>query len=79
MRALSPEEFLQTSVGANAQRELQLMVRSTSYHTNKSYNTQSGQGLVFVERHVNYLAKHPAVAPAVYLANLRVMTKLARS
>jgi hypothetical protein len=78
MRALTQDEFLKTSAGAHAQSELQLMVKSISYDTNASNNSQAGRGLVFVDRHLSYMAKHPDIAPSAYLSNLRVMTKKAR-
>lgn len=78
MRILSQQEFLRTPAGVDAQRELRLMVNSQSYDTNGSRNPEVGKGLTFVERHLNYMMKHPYVAPASYLANLRVMTRTSR-
>ncbi len=78
MRILSQQEFLKTPAGVDAQRELRLMVDSPSYDTKGSYASQTGMGLTFVERHLNYLMKHPYVTPAAYLANLRVMTRTSR-
>lgn len=78
MRILSPQEFLKTPAGADAQRQLRRLVSSSSYDTNGSYDPGAGRGLTFVERHLDYLMKHPHVSPTAYLSNLRIMTKTGR-
>ncbi|HEX5744381.1 MAG TPA: hypothetical protein VFX84_02945 [Candidatus Saccharimonadales bacterium] len=78
MRVPSQQEFLRTPAGVHAQRELKHMVSSRSYDTDGSLDPQIGKGQTFVERHLNYLIKHPYVAPAAYLSNLRIMTRSRR-
>jgi len=78
MRVPSRQEFLKDPVGIDAKRELQRMVSSLSYNTSGSCDPRVGKGLVFVERHLGYLIKHPYVSPQSYLTNLRVMTKVNR-
>lgn len=78
MRILSRQEFLSTPAGADAKRELQLMVKSSVYDTVGSYDLLTGRELTFVQRHINYLIKHPHVSPSAYISNLRIMTKIGR-
>ena len=78
MQIVTRKQFLETEAGALAKKELQLMVKSTTYNTHESYDVSVGRTLAFIDRHLNYLLKHPYVNPATYLSNLRVMTKLGR-
>lgn len=78
MRILSQQEYLKTPAGIHAKRELQHLVNSSYYDTEGSHDPQVGSGLTFVERHLNYLMRHPYVSTAAYLSNLRVMTKTGR-
>ena len=76
MRVLTSEEFLKTDAGTHAVSELQRMLNSSVYSTQSSYDASADCPLAFIDRHINYLAKHPYVSPVVYITNLRVMTKL---
>lgn len=78
MQALTRKEFLKTYAGAQAKGELQYMVKSSVYSTNGSYDATTGRNLAFIDRHINYLAKHPYLSPVVYIVNLKVMTKVRR-
>lgn len=78
MLIVTREQFLQTDSGALAQVELRRMVNSSAYNTRLSYDATVGRKLTFMDRHINYLVKHPAVNPIVYLSNLRVMTRIKR-
>ncbi len=78
MRILNRQEFLETSAGVHAKRELQHMVTSSSYDTGGSQDPLVGLTLTFVERHLNYLMRHPYVSTEAYLSNLRIMTKVKR-
>lgn len=78
MQVLSRQEFLLTEKGALAKKELQHMVSSSVYRTHESYDASAGRKLAFLDRHLNYLIKHPYVSPVVYLSNLKVMTRIKR-
>lgn len=78
MQLLTREQFLQTDVGTSAVKELQRMTSSADYTTIKAYDPCVGHKQSFVDRHINYLVKHPHVSPLHYLSNLRVMTKVKR-
>jgi hypothetical protein len=78
MQAQTRKQFLETEAGVSAKLELQRMSKSASYNTPVAYDVSVGRELTFIDRHIDYLTKHPYVKPATYLANLRVMTKAAR-
>ncbi len=78
MRVLSRQEFLKTSAGVHARRELRSMVISSHYDTGGSYDPNHGKGLTFMDRHLEYLMKHPYVRTEAYLSNLRIMTRAGR-
>lgn len=78
MRVPSQQEFLKTPAGAQAKRDLRHMVISQIYDTSGTYDPQKGRGQIFVQRHLEYLIKHPYVSTSAYLSNLRVMTKVKR-
>jgi hypothetical protein len=60
--------------------ELGLMVRNGSYNTTSSYIPSSvtyPEGLIpFVDRHMRYLNANPKLDAGMYLANLRLMTRI---
>jgi hypothetical protein len=78
MKFVTREQFLESEAGTHARLELQHMSNSADYDTLGMRANQRGDKENFVERHISYLVKHPDVSPAVYLANLRVMTKSKR-
>jgi hypothetical protein len=60
--------------------ELQRMVLDVSYNTTSSYIPSSVKypdGLMpFVDRHIRYLSANPKLDAWMYLANLRLMTRI---
>lgn len=78
MQVITREEYLETVAGTEARKELQDMVNSVVYDTHDVYSATAGERQTFVERHLDYLAKHPATNLTVYVSNLRVMTKIKR-
>lgn len=74
------DAFLSSTTGAEIRELLIAMTESTSYNTKATYSTDStlypDNLIPFVDKHMNYLSKHPATDPAQYLANLRLMTKV---
>jgi len=59
---------------------LQLMVQDSSYNTEPTYTATSivyPDGLVsFVEKHMRYLNMHPKLDAHMYLANVRLKTRI---
>ncbi len=72
------------AVGSKEEREiregLQQMACNGSYNTPSSYTPSSltyPDGLIsFVDRHMRYLKTHPQVDVRMYIANLRLMTRI---
>jgi len=62
--------------------ELQRMVLDVSYNTTSKYIPSSAtypDGLIpFVDRHMKYLGANPKLDARLYLANLRLMTRISR-
>ncbi len=60
--------------------ELQQMMTNGSYNTTSSYTPRSvlyPDGLIsFVDRHMRYLHANPKLDAQMYLANLRLMTRV---
>ncbi len=76
MLTTTREQFLKTDAGASAKVELLRMLKSPAYATHVSYDVTVGRELAFIDRHINYLVKHPYIKPLSYLSNLRAMTKI---
>ena len=66
--------------GRGIRIELQRMVLNSSYNTTSSYTPSSvdyPDGLIpFVDRHIRYLHANPKLDAWMYLANLRLMTRI---
>jgi len=73
-------DFYESEVGISVEKELHAMAADIKYSTDASYSTDGGNYSdhlrPFVDKHMQYLASHPTVDPAHYLANLRLMTKI---
>jgi len=78
MSVLTRAEFLDSEAGTRAKTELQHMVNSSVFETRDSYDPTIGSKQSFLDRHINYLVKHPYINPAAYLSNLRIMTRKTR-
>lgn len=61
-------------------KELQQMTLNGSYNTAPTYTPSSVKypdGLIsFVDRHMRYLYANPKLDPAMYIANLRLRTRI---
>lgn len=72
--------FLESEEGQTIRRQLEKMVASSQYNTTSTYSSKtdiySDNLIPFVDKHLNYLTSHPSLNPTLYLANLRLMTKL---
>jgi hypothetical protein len=65
--------------GAKIREDLEAMMRDKSYKTDSSYTADGfshpDHKMPFVQKHMNYLAKHSELNPEHYLSNLRLMLK----
>ena len=72
--------FFETEEGMEFVENLRSMQIDKSYNTGASYsanNTEYPDNLIpFVDKHKNYLNAHPAIDAKLYIANLRLMTKV---
>ena len=71
--------FFDTEEGIEIEKILNDMDTNESFNTDSSYSANSDlypDNLIpFVEKHKNYLIKHPSTDPNQYLANLRLVTR----
>lgn len=78
--AMSPnqykKEFLATDAAAEILSLLKQMEKNPQYSTKSSYRPGIAGDISFSEKHFTYLSTHPTVRPDLYMANLRLMTKL---
>jgi hypothetical protein len=74
LRSLEPEQW------ASLKEELRSMVLSQGYITDSGFTTNRelypDNVIPFVEKHIDYLRRHPGIDPAQYIANLKIMTRL---
>jgi len=72
--------LFETEEGVETVAALKSMAADNAYNTGSSYSANSTNHpdnlISFVDKHVDYLKKHPAVDPSHYLANLRLMTRV---
>jgi hypothetical protein len=80
MPSLKAIAFLDSQEAKDIKQKLQLMVASTLYNTESSFTTNGvqypDQLMPFADKHLNYLNNHPKVDSNMYLANLRLMTRI---
>lgn len=73
-------EFIESSMGIEVRVILTKMVSSSTYKTDSSYTPNTSlypkNQIPFVDKHMDYLASHPATDPQQYLANLRLITRI---
>lgn len=71
---------LEPSEWDELERILRFMVADDRYITESSYSSNialyPNHTISFVDRHIEYLHKHPTVDPHLYLANLKLMTRI---
>lgn len=72
--------FLESEEAAVVREELLRMVPGEVHNTRASY-TPDGENypdnsISFVDKHMRYLNANPKVDPAIYLANLRLKTRM---
>jgi len=75
--SLSVKKFLASEEATSLRAELEKMVTSPLFNTKSTYSPASlDSDLLFVDKHMTYLSKHPTTNPQQYLSNLRLMTRL---
>ena len=76
-------DFIDSPEGIAIRRQLEKMETDALYNTSSSYSAKTeiyADNLIpFVDKHINYLIAHPSLNPTLYLANLRLKTKLRNS
>jgi hypothetical protein len=74
------KDYANTEEGQAIKRKLQLMAADSSYNTASSYASNTEQYpdnlISFVDKHMNYLCAHPHQDAQMYVANLRLMTRV---
>lgn len=72
--SIGPEDLLE------CEKELIAMVQGSVYITDPSFsanNTKYPDNLIpFVDKHMDYIRRHPTTDPHQYIANLKLMTKM---
>lgn len=72
--------FLDSAEGVDIRQKLQFMMSDKTYNTESSYNANSTRYpdnlMTFVDKHMNYLNAHPNLDARMYLANLRLITRV---
>jgi hypothetical protein len=72
--------FIDSEEGQDIRQKLQFMTVDKKYNTESSYSANSSlypNNLIpFVEKHMQYLSVHPKLDAWMYLANLRLMTRV---
>ena len=72
--------FLDSQEGLAIRQTLQFMMSDKTYNTQSSYSANSLQypdnTISFVDKHMNYLNVHPKLDARMYIANLRLMTRV---
>jgi hypothetical protein len=72
--------FLDSEEGLDIRQKLQFMMVDSQYNTSSSYSANSmlhpDNLISFVDKHMNYLNVHPNLDAWMYIANLRLMTRI---
>lgn len=74
---LTPKiDFFETSDGLAIIEQLKAMCASEIYATKDSYSPHSDNPISFLEKHQDFIRKHPATNAHHYVANLKIMCRL---
>ncbi len=72
--------FLESVEAVNVKARLLQMQTDQAFNTHSTYSADETKypdhQMSFVDKHMSYLAGHPAVNPEQYLANLRLISKI---
>ena len=76
--AKNRNDFTETEEGKAIIERLKQLAESSTYNTIATYSSDAvsypDNLIPFVDKHVNYLIKHPSVDVNQYLANIKLMT-----
>jgi hypothetical protein len=75
-QSLSVKLFFTSPKGLLARQDLEDMMNSEEFNTSSTYSPSSTERILFVDKHLDYLSKHPQVNPNHYLSNLKLMTRI---
>jgi hypothetical protein len=74
------QNLLDSEEGREIKLKLQQMADSSLYNTTASYSANNllypDHLIPFVDKHMNYLINHPSLEPSMYLANIKLMTRV---
>jgi hypothetical protein len=72
--------FLDSEEGRAIRRIFQLMTGDSTYNTSSTYHPNgiryANNLIPFVDKHMNYLNMHPRLDAKLYIANIRLMTRV---
>jgi hypothetical protein len=68
-------DYFDTPEGVEILEALQRMLDSTEYITGKSYTPHSDELLTFIEKHKDFIRKHPNTDATQYVSNLKIMCR----
>jgi hypothetical protein len=74
------KNFFDSQEAEEIRNALLQMTRDSSYSTTPTYSTDSATYtdhlIPFVDKHMNYLNLHPKMEASMYLANLKLKTRI---
>ena len=68
-------DYFDTPEGLEILETLQGMSNSTEYITGESYTPHSDALLTFIEKHQDFIRKHPNTDATQYVSNLKIMCR----
>lgn len=72
---VSKVDYFETSEGIEILDILQLMNESEEYITEDSYSPHSEDLITFINKHQDFIRKHPKTNAQHYVANLKIMCR----
>ena len=68
-------DYFETPEGIEVLESLEDMAQSDEYFTHASYTPHSADLISFIEKHKEFIRKHPNTNAQHYVANLKIMCK----
>jgi hypothetical protein len=73
-------DFFETEKGLEIEQMLHTMAADMAFNTESGYTANAvrypDNVISFIDKHKDYLIAHPAIDPKLYMANLRLKTRL---
>lgn len=69
-------DYFETVDGLEILKQLEAMCRSEEYITNDSYAPNSENLISFLDKHQEFIRKHPNTNAQHYVSNLKIMCRL---